>query len=52
MQITQTQKEFGSSCSLSYAIDYFKYVMKKHESAKDDHPIRIYITKVKNRTTF
>ena len=32
--------------------DYFKYIIKIHETFADNHPIRIYVNKIENRITF
>ena len=32
--------------------DYFKYIIKKHETVTNNPPIRIYINKIENRITF
>ena len=31
---------------------YFEYNIKKHETMTDNAPIRIYVSKIKNRITF
>ena len=40
------------SYSVSDIQDYFKYIIKKHETVTDNPPIRIYINEIENRITF
>ena len=42
----------GRSYSVSHIQDYFEYFIKKFETGTDNPPIRIYINKIENRTTF
>ena len=37
------------TCSVSNVQTNFKYIIKKHETAVDNSPIRIYVNKVENR---
>ena len=32
--------------------DFFEYIIKDHEAMVDNPPIRIYVNKIENRTTF
>ena len=32
--------------------NYFKYIIKKHETATDILPVRIYVNQIENRITF
>ena len=32
--------------------DYFKYIMRKHQTVTGNRPIKIYLSKIKIRTTF
>ena len=32
--------------------DYFKYIIKKHETIADNAPVQIYVNKIKNRIVF
>ena len=40
------------SYSVSDVQDYFEYIIKKHETVTDNHQIRIYLNRIKNRMTF
>ena len=40
------------SYSASDIPDYFKYILKKHETVTDNPSIRIYVNKIENRITF
>ena len=40
------------SYSVSDIQDYFKYILKKHETVTDNPSIRIYVNKIENRITF
>ena len=40
------------SCSVSDIQDYFKYIIKKHETVTGNPPIRIYVRKIENMITF
>ena len=40
------------SYSVSDIQGYFKYIIKKHETASDNLPIRIYVNQIENRITF
>ena len=40
------------SYSVSDIRDYFKYILKKHETVTDNPSIMIYVNKIKNRITF
>ena len=40
------------SNSVSQIQDYFKYIIKINETVTDNPPIRIYVNKIENRTTF
>ena len=40
------------SCYVPGIQDYFKNIIKKHETVADNPPIRIYVNKVKNWITF
>ena len=40
------------SYSVSDILDYFKYIIKKHETIVDNPPIRIYVNKIENRIRF
>ena len=43
----------GGSCSISDIQNYFEYIFKeKHNEKFDNPPIRIYVNKTENRTTF
>ena len=32
--------------------NYFRYIIKKHETVTDNSPIRVYVGKVENRIIF
>ena len=32
--------------------DYFEYLIKKHEKLTDNHPIRMWVKRIKIRITF
>ena len=32
--------------------DYFEYILRKHGKKTDNHSVRIYINKIKNRVVF
>ena len=38
--------------SLSNIQDYFKYILKKHETVPDNPSIMIYVNNIENRITF
>ena len=38
--------------SLSYQMDYFEYILKKHSESVDNPSIRIYVNRIENRITF
>ena len=38
--------------SVSDIQDYFKYIIKKHETIADNPPVQIYMNKIKNRIVF
>ena len=40
------------SYSVSDIQDYFEYIIRKHETIKDNPPVQIYVNKIKNRTVF
>ena len=40
------------SYSVSDSKDYFKYIIKKHETVIENPSIMIYLNKIENRTTF
>ena len=40
------------SYSVSGIQDYFKYIIKKHETVADNPSITIYVNKMENRITF
>ena len=40
------------SYSVSDIQDYFKYIIKKHETIADNPPIQIYVNRIKNRIVF
>ena len=40
------------SYSVSDIQDYFKYIIKKHETIADNSPVQIYVNKIKNRIVF
>ena len=40
------------SYSVSDIQDYFEYIIKKHETIADNHPVQIYVNKTKNRIVF
>ena len=40
------------SYSVSDIQDYFKYIIKKHEKVTDNLPMRNYVNKIENRSTF
>ena len=40
------------SYSISDIQDYFEYILKKHSESVDNLPIRIYVNRIENRTTF
>ena len=40
------------SYSASDIQDYFEYIIKKHETIADNHPVKIYVNKTKNRIVF
>ena len=39
------------SYSVSDIRDYFKYILKKHETVTDDSSIMIYVNEIENRIT-
>ena len=39
------------SYSVSDIQDYFEYIMKKHRIVINDPPLRIYVSKIENKTT-
>ena len=43
---------FNGSYSVSDIQDFFEYVIKKHESATGNPPIRTYVNKLENRVIF
>ena len=40
------------SCSLADIQDYFKFIIKKHETLTENPPVQIYPYKIKNRIVF
>ena len=40
------------SYSVSDIQDYFEYIIKKHETIKDNPPVQMYVNKIKNRIVF
>ena len=40
------------SDSVSDIQDYFKHIVKKHETVTDNLPIKIYVNQIENRSTF
>ena len=40
------------SYSVSDIQDYFKYIIKKHETTADNPPVKIYVSKITNRIFF
>ena len=40
------------SYSVSDIQDYFKYIIKKHQTIADNSPVQIYVNKIKNRIAF
>ena len=40
------------SYSISDIQDYFKYIIKKHETVTDNPPIRIYVNRMENNITY
>ena len=40
------------SYSVSDIQDYFKYIIKRHETIADNPPVQIYVNRIKNRTVF
>ena len=38
--------------SVSDIQDYFKYIIKKHETIADNPPLQMYVNKIKNRIVF
>ena len=40
------------SCSLADIQDYFKFIIKKHETLTENPPVQIYPNKIKNRIVF
>ena len=40
------------SYSVSDIQDYFEYIIKKHETIADNHPVQIHVNKIKNRIVF
>ena len=40
------------SYSISDIHDYFKYIIKKHETVTGNHPITTYVNKIQNRIAF
>ena len=40
------------SYSVSDIQDYFEYIVKKHETIANNHPVQIYVHKIKNRIVF
>ena len=40
------------SYSISDIQDYFKYIIKKHETIANDSPVQIYVNKIKNELFF
>ena len=55
-KIAPTRKEkielTNWSNSISYIQDHLEFIIKKHETVTDNHPIRIYVNKIVNRITF
>ena len=45
-------KLLGSPYSVSDIEEYFEYIIKKHETATDNPPIRTYVNKLENRIIF
>ena len=42
----------NGSYSVSDIQDYFKCIIKKHETIADNPPLQIYVNKIKNRIVF
>ena len=42
----------GSYSSVADIQDYFKYIIKKHETVANNPPVQIYVNKIKNRIVF
>ena len=38
--------------SVSDVQDYFKYIIKNHETIADNPPVQLYVNKIKNRIVF
>ena len=45
-------ESLDGSYSVSDIEEYFKYIIKKHETPTDNLPVRIYLNKVEKRITF
>ena len=43
---------FDDSYSISDIQDYFKFIIKKHETLTENPPVQIYLNKIKNRIVF
>ena len=41
-----------ASYSVSYVQNYFEYIIKKHETIRDNTSIMIFVNKIENRITF
>ena len=42
----------NGSYSVSDTQDYFKYIIKKHETIAGNSPVQTYVNKIKNRIVF
>ena len=42
----------NGSYSVSDIQDYFKYIIKKHETIAGNPPVQTYVNKIKNRIVF
>ena len=55
ISVTTWNDEFDlpdGSYSVSDIQDYFKYIIKKHETITDNPPVQIYVNKIKTRIVF
>ena len=48
---TKELKLPNGSYSVSNFQDHFEYIIKKHQKATDNPPVRIYVTQIENRKT-
>ena len=55
ISVPMWSEKFGlldGSYFISDIQDYFKYIIKKHETVTDNPPTRIYVNKIENMITF